>query len=171
MKIVKLIQGSPEWHAHRAAHFNASDAPAMLGVSPYKSRAELLREYATGLAKEVDATTQRRFDEGHRLESLARPIAEQLIGEDLYPCVGVEGRYSASFDGLTLLHDTAFEHKTLNAELREILAGVEDAGAQLPDHYRVQMEHQCMVSGADRVLFMASRGAARSEHGESIDRY
>ena len=32
-----LIQGSPEWHAHRAAHFNASDTPAMMGVSDRKS--------------------------------------------------------------------------------------------------------------------------------------
>jgi hypothetical protein len=27
----------------------------------------------------------------------------------------------------------------------------------LPEHYRVQMEQQCMVSGAERVLFMASK--------------
>ena len=33
MQITGLIQGSAEWHAHRANHFNASDAPAMLGES------------------------------------------------------------------------------------------------------------------------------------------
>ena len=54
MKIVNLVQGSPEWHAHRATHFNASDAPAMLGVSPYKTRAQLVREYATGVTADVD---------------------------------------------------------------------------------------------------------------------
>jgi putative phage-type endonuclease len=171
MKIVSLTQGTPEWHAHRAAHFNASDAPAMLGVSPYKSRAELLREHATGVAKEVDATTQRRFDEGHRLEALARPIAEQSIGEDLYPCVGVEGRYSASFDGLTMLYDTAFEHKTLNDTIRSAVFtepnGVEKIAMDfLHISYRAQMEHQCMVSGAERVLFMASKQA-----GEEVERY
>ncbi len=48
MKTVDLQQGTREWHAHRAQHFNASDAPAMLGVSPYKSRAQLIRELATG---------------------------------------------------------------------------------------------------------------------------
>ena len=42
MQIVQLTQGSPEWHAHRAKHFNASDAAAMLGISPYMSRDELL---------------------------------------------------------------------------------------------------------------------------------
>lgn len=158
MKIVNLVQGSPEWHAHRATHFNASDAPAMLGVSPYKTRAQLVREYATGVTAEVDSLTQKRFDDGHRFEALARPLAESIIGEDLYPCVGVADGLvlSASFDGLTMLQDTAFEHKTLNDTLR---AAMVDGctGADLPELYRVQMEQQSMVADGARVLFMASK--------------
>lgn len=165
MNIVNLIQGSAEWHAHRAQHFNASDAPAMMGCSPYKTRAQLVRELATGVAAEVDAGTQRRFDAGHRFEELARPLAEQIIGEELYPCVGTDGKLSASFDGLTLTGDTAFEHKTLNDVLRAAFDDIETvnpeyrdaaAGGLLPMHYQVQMEQQLMVSGAERVLFMAS---------------
>jgi putative phage-type endonuclease len=157
MKIVSLIQGTPEWHAHRASHFNASDAPAMLGLSPYKSRAQLVRELATGAGEEIDAETQRRFDDGHLFEALARPVAEQIIGHELYPVVGSDGPYSASFDGLTLLGDMAFEHKSLNDALRAAM--VEGCtGAELPELYQVQMEHQLMVSDeADRVLFMASK--------------
>lgn len=164
MKIVKLTQGSPEWHAHRAQHRNASDAPAVMGCSPYKTRAELLREMHTGMAADVSASTQRIFDAGHRFEALARPVAEQIIGDDLYPCVGVEGRYSASFDGLTLGGETAWEHKTLNDSLR---AAISQQGGNANDflapHYRAQLEHQCMVSGAERVLFMASRWADDGE--------
>lgn len=156
MKTVDLIQGSPEWHAHRAQHWNASDAPAMLGVSPYKSRAELLRERATGISQEFDAATQRRFDDGHRFEALARSLAEQGIGDELFPVTGVNGRFSASFDGLTMLEDTAFEHKSLNDELRAAIQPNNSINA-LPEHYRVQMEQQLMVSGAERVLFMASK--------------
>ena len=165
MKTVNLIQGSPEWSAHRAQHWNASDAPAMLGVSPYKSRAELLRERATGISQEFDAATQRRFDDGHRFEALARAIAEELIGEELFPVTGVEGRYSASFDGLTMLEDTAFEHKTISDSLRAAIDPNNSINA-LPEHYRVQMEQQCMVSGADRVLFMAS---SWTDDGELIE--
>lgn len=159
MKIVNLIQGTPEWHAHRAAHFNASDAPAMLGVSPYKTRAQLVREYATGVAEEVDAATQRRFDDGHRFEALARPLAEAIIGEDLYPCVGIisdAGVLSASFDGLTIHQDVAFEHKSLNDTLRAVM--VEGCtGADLPEYHRVQCEQQCVVADGARVLFMATK--------------
>ena len=155
MKILNLIQGTREWHQHRASHFNASDAPAMLGVSPYKTREQLIRELATGIHPEVDAATQRRFDDGHHYEALARPLAEGILGEDLFPCVGEDGKFSASFDGLTMLGDVAWEHKSLNNDLRELVWA--DDGSHLPDHYRVQMEHQCMVSGAERVLFMASK--------------
>jgi hypothetical protein len=80
MQIHNLKQGTPEWHAYRAAHFNASDAPAMMGCSPYKSRNELLHERHTGTAPEVDAGTQALFDDGHRFEALARGRAEQLVG-------------------------------------------------------------------------------------------
>ena len=155
MQIVNLIQGTPEWHAHRAKHFNASDAPAMMGCSSYKTRSELVKELATGLGQEVDVATQRRFDDGHRFETLARPLAEEIIGEDLSPCVGTNGKFSASFDGLTFMHDVALEHKTLNKALREAMAeGC--TGEDLPLQYRVQMEQQAMVSGCERILFMAS---------------
>lgn len=156
MQMHKLTQGSPDWLAYRAQHFNASDAPAMMGCSPHKTRTELLDEMARGFAADVDAGTQKRFDDGHRFEALARPLAEEIIGEDLYPVVGSEGRYSASFDGLTLGNDTVFEHKTLNADLRAAM--VESITAnELPLHYRVQMEQQLLVSGAERALFMATK--------------
>ncbi len=76
--ILDLTQGTPEWTAHRATARNASDVPAMLGISPYKSRADLVRERATGITPEITPEQQRRFDRGHRIEALARPIAEQI---------------------------------------------------------------------------------------------
>lgn len=161
MKTVDLIQGSPEWHAHRRAHWNASDAPAMMSASPYKTRAQLLRELATGIAPEVDTATQARFDAGHRFEALARPLAEKIVGEDLYPCVGTDGKWSASFDGLTLTGEIAWEHKSVNAEMRELIRRAEEGepihADHLPEHYQIQMDHQALVSGARSVLFMATR--------------
>lgn len=156
MEQLSLVQGSPEWHAHRRNHWNASDAPAMMGCSPYESRAQLLHRLATGIEPDVDAGTQRRFDDGHRFEALARPLAEEIIGEDLFPVVGTEGRFSASFDGLTMDEATAFEHKTFGESLR-YTTWDEGNGDHLPMLYRVQMEHQLIVSGAQRVLFMATR--------------
>lgn len=167
MKILNLVQGSPEWAAHRAQHWNASDAPAMLGLHPNRRRADLMREVSTGVMQEFsDYVQDHVIAPGHIYEAKARELAEAIIGEELYPCVGVEGRYSASFDGLTLLGETAFEHKSLNEDLREAFADMETIAPQhrekascrsLPEFYRVQMEQQCMVSGAEKVLFMASK--------------
>lgn len=158
MQIVNLTQGSAAWHQHRAQHWNASDAPAMMGCSSYKTRSELVRELATGIAPEADAATERRFADGHRFEALARPLAEEIIGEELSPCVGTEGKLSASFDGLTFMNDVAFEHKSLNDRLRAAM-GEGCTGADLPLQYQVQMEQQAAVAGCERILFMATKWA------------
>lgn len=156
MITVELIQGSPAWHAHRAQHLNASDAPAMLGVSNNVSRADLMRELAAGVPREFsDFVQERVIDPGHEFEALARVIAEGYVGEDLYPVTGAKGKYSASYDGLTLLEDTAWEHKRLNQALRHAMFDG-CTGTDLPLMYQVQMEHQAMVSDCERVFFMAS---------------
>lgn len=161
MKIIDVQQGSDLWREHRRYHFNASDAPSVLGCSPYKTRTELLRELHTGLSAEVDDETQARFDDGHRFEALARPLAEKLLGEDLYPIIKANGRLSASLDGETLDGETDWEHKSLNDELRAILPADEVGGAAvgdaLPLRYRVQMAHQQYCSGARQTLFTASK--------------
>ena len=156
MERINLKQGSPEWHEHRSNHFNASDAPAMMGYSKYKTRNKLIEELATGIRDDVNPATQKIFDKGHRFEKLARSLAEEIIGEDLFPVVGKKGGLSASFDGLTMMENVAWEHKTLNAELAEIMVdGFK--GNDLPLMYRVQMEQQALVSDCERILFTASK--------------
>lgn len=152
MKITTLKQGSSDWHQFRSCHFGASEAPSMMGESKFKSRNQLLHEKATGIVPEVDAATQRRFDDGHRAEELARGLAEAMINDDLYPATGEEGKLSASFDGLTLDQSTAWEHKLLNDTLRAC-----DTAADLPVCYRIQMEQCLMLSGAQRCLFSATK--------------
>lgn len=124
MKTLQLIQGSPEWLAHRRNTHNASDAPAMMGASPYVSRSELVRRRATGIEPEIDPITQARFDRGHEVEPELRALAEKIIGEDLYPVTGVsdDGYLGASFDGVTLAEDIIFEAKQPNAEKAACIA-------------------------------------------------
>lgn len=163
----ELVQGSPEWHAYRAQHFNAGDAAAMLGCSKYQSRTDLLHALHTGIRPEPTPEQQALFDRGHAIEAAKRPLAQTIIGEELYPVTGSEGELSASFDGLTMLEDTAWECKSLNADLRAALPNPgpdgNDAG-NLPKMYRVQMEQQLLVSGAAKVLFTASNGQDDDRH-------
>jgi predicted phage-related endonuclease len=159
METVILQQGSDQWHEHRRAKRNASESAAVLGLSPHLTRTELMQLRKYGQLSDPTRFEQKRYDEGHEFEALARPLAESIIGEPLYPKVGVDGVWSASFDGITMAEDIAWEHKRLNADLRAILSGKHDpdtAGDLLPIYHQVQLEHQLMVSGADKVLFMAS---------------
>jgi len=169
MITVDYIQGTQEWHAHRAQHLNASDAPAMLGASTNHSRADLIRELAAGVPREFsDFVQERVIDPGHEFEAQARAIAEELIGQELYPVTGVSGKYSASFDGLTLLEDIAWEHKRLNQTLREAMFDG-CTGTDLPLMYQIQMEHQAMVSACERVFFMASDWRQTSDGWQLVE--
>lgn len=160
MKTLTIAQGSAEWHAVRLQHFTASEAPAMLGLSKYMKRDEILRQKKTGLVPEVDAGTQRLFDLGHEVEALARPIVEEFIGDELFPATGIESvdglPLLASFDGITMDEATTFEHKLYSQWLADHLIAHDD----LPDTHWPQVEHQFLVSGAERCLFVVSDGTA-----------
>ncbi|WP_353187454.1 YqaJ viral recombinase family protein [Pseudomonas sp.] len=157
MKIHNVAQGSAEWHALRAQHFTASEAPAMMGASKYQTRTDLLTMKKTGIAPEVTQAQQYIFDKGHATEALARPLVEVMIGEELYPVVGTDGNLLASMDGATMLGETLFEHKLWNESLvAQVKAG------ELEPHYYWQLEQQLLVSGAERVIFVCSDGTAKN---------
>lgn len=157
MKIHNVAQGSAEWHALRAQHFTASEAPAMMGASKYQTRTDLLTMKKTGITPEVTQAQQYIFDKGHATEALARPLVEVMIGEELYPVVGTDGNLLASMDGATMLVETLFEHKLWNESLvAQVKAG------ELEPHYYWQLEQQLLVSGAERVIFVCSDGTAEN---------
>lgn len=155
MKLISVIQGSPEWAALRAQHNTASEAPVMMGASKYQTRDELLRQKATGIVPEVGRHQQAIFDRGHATEAAARLVLEEMTGEDFYPITAVsdDGTLLASMDGITLDDGTLFEHKLWN----EKLAARVRTG-DLEPHYYWQLEQQLLVTGAERVIFVCSDG-------------
>lgn len=168
MKQIELKQGSKEWIAHRLNHFNASDAPAMLGVSSHESRTDFMKRLAY-IENDPSRFQQTIFDKGHKYEALARPMAEKIIGEDFYPVVGVSTTYpklAASFDGMTILGNVIFEHKTLNANIKAVAFDADTKeiinALQIAEMYLVQMEQQLLVSGAEKCLFMATKWDAEN---------
>lgn len=149
-----LIQGTDEWHQFRLEHDGASEAAAMLGLSKKVTRSELLRQKHTGEAREFSAFVQERIlDHGHEVEAMARPMAEDILADELFPATYSYGRLSASCDGLTMDGETAFEHKQWNADL----AAAVKAG-ELPDEHQPQCQQIIMATGVKRVLFMVSNG-------------
>lgn len=158
-----LVQGSDEWAQFRLARFGASEAAAMLGISTKVKRNELLHMKHTGTPKEYSDWVQTHIlDYGHEVEALARPIVEEMIGQDLYPVTCSLGTLSASCDGLTLDDEIAFEHKQWNADLASaVRLGI------LPDEYQPQCQQIMLVTGAAKVIFVVSDGTRDSfEHIE-----
>jgi predicted phage-related endonuclease len=154
MQIHDLIQGSPEWSAFRLEHRGASEAAAMLGISTLVTRTELLHMKATATAQEFSEWVQKNIlDYGHQVEAMARPLVEELIGEDLYPVTCSLGLLSASCDGLTMGEDVAFEHKQWNQALADAITA-----GQLPDEYMPQPQQIMMVTGCSKVIFVCSDG-------------
>ncbi|OUM00537.1 YqaJ viral recombinase family protein [Variovorax sp. JS1663] len=153
MNILEVTQGSAEWHAARAQHFCASEAPAMMAVSPYTTRSELLRQKATGIVPEVSAATQALFDAGHADEDARRPHAEEIIGGELYAVTGTLVVDSlallASLDGINLDDTEIWENKHPNKDTAKHI----EMFGEPPEHHIWQLEHQLLVSGARRALF------------------
>lgn len=152
----KLISGSPEWKAYRFKMFGASEAAAMLGLSPKTSRTELMNIKHTGNEKEFSDWVQKHIlDKGHEVEALALPIVEELIGDDLYPVTLSTGRQSASCDGLTLSRELAFEHKQWNERMAEQVSN-----DIVPEEHMPQCQQVLKVSGAKKLIFVISNGTA-----------
>lgn len=150
-----LVQGSPEWQAFRFRYHGASEAAAMLGLSPNMKRNELLHLKKTAMPKEFSQFVQERIlDRGHELEALARPLVEEDLGEELYPVTCSLGKESASCDGLTMAGDIAFEHKQWNEELAALVRqGI------VPDSHMPQCQQIAMVvRTVERVRFVVSDG-------------
>ena len=151
-EIHNLIQGSPEWDRFRLEHDGASEVAAMLGLSKNVTRSELLHAKHTGIAKEFSNFVQERIlNHGHEVEELARPMAEAILGEELYPATYSYGRLSASSDGLTMDGLTAFEHKQWARDLATSIAR-----GELPEEHQPQCQQTMLVTGAERLLFMVS---------------
>ena len=141
--IVKLVQGSPAWHEHRAKYRNASETAVVMGESPWQTPYQLW-ELRTGRRQQL---VNAAMAWGTALEPLALVTYEALSGNVMQPLVLIDGEYSASLDGLTFEGDLLVEikcpYKGQGSSLwQQVAAG------EIPAHYRWQLEHQFMVSKA-----------------------
>lgn len=163
MIIIDYEQNSQAWQEWRAGVYGASDAAAMLGISPYKSRDALLHEKATGKTAPVSEWMQGLFAAGHAAEAAIMDELEESVGEPLYNLVGeIDNRIAASFDGITYDHKTIIEHKLLrnsNASRKRFDMA---AHGELAEHDMAQVQQQLLVSGAERCLFCVSDGTAEN---------
>ena len=142
--LVKLQQGSPEWLAHRQQFRNASETPAVMGVSPWMTPYQLW-SIRTGRVPPQETTAP--MAHGQAMEPAARAAYEQITENVMVPQVMTDGAYSASLDGITLSGLIVLEVKCpFKMQQSELWKSVQQG--VIPEYYRLQMQHQLMVSGA-----------------------
>ncbi len=156
MKILNVVQGEQAWHDIRGKYpHSASMAPVMMGVSKNTSRNELIQIMATGSEKEIDSYVQNViFKKGHEVEAESRPIAESIIGRKLYPVTAIDDDdyLLASYDGITMEEDYAWECKQWNDEKAD---DVRNGIVPLEDYWQV-VQQLCV--GAEKCLYMVTDG-------------
>lgn len=143
MKLCQLTQKTKAWIDFRRRHICASDAPAILGMSPYKNIDDLYKEKTQGFEQITNPYMQRGLD----LEPIALEMFEKETGLILFPCVGVHDSnewMAASFDGVTIDRKYIVEIKCPGKKDHAVaLKG------KIPKQYIAQLQHQIEVSGLD----------------------
>jgi len=165
MKIVEnLEQGSPEWHTFRRTHIGASEAPIIMGESPWCSPLQLFNRKLGLVPEQADNAA---MAEGRRLEPIAREAFDKQQGVAYTPIVAVHETYgwcSASFDGY---HDgyakSAVEIKCCGPKDHAIAA----SGAP-PKKYLYQLQHQMLVAGLDSIYYYSFDKEVYRLTGEAI---
>lgn len=141
--ILKLEQGTAEWHEHRARYRNASETAAIMGCSPWMSVYDMWL-LKTGRKTQAENEAMRH---GTAMEPLARTAYEVETGTIMQAKVMVDGLYSASLDGITLNGKLLLEIKCpYQGQVSELWQQAKQGIA--PEHYRLQVQQQLMVSGA-----------------------
>lgn len=147
-KVVTLDQKSDEWKLWRSTGIGASDAPIILGLSPYMKPYRLW-EIKCGLHPE-QTINQFVEERAARIENAARATLELELNKN-YPAICVESIefpwMKSSFDGYCADDNSIMEAKYVGA-------GKEHG--KIPAHHWIQMQHQMMISGAKDVIYMRS---------------
>lgn len=153
-KQVVLIQGSAEWHDHRRNHCNASEAGAVMNVSPwFPKNPSQLWDLKKGI-KEVHFNSN--MQHGIDTEPAARAYAESRLGDDFTPAVYVNGVYSASLDGINFDATFGIEIKCpVNPDSKLFELTTPQEVLAKATHYWYQIVHQFMcVPSMKRLAFV-----------------
>ena len=155
-----FIQGTEEWLEMRRNAIGASDAPIIMGVSPWKTPHALWEE-KLGL-RETQPTTE-AMKRGSLLEEPARGEFEKATGLKMTPRVMEHPTYDwmiASLDGISEDGKSIVEIKCPGREDHlTALTG------EVPEKYYAQLQHQLAVTGLYMVYYYSYDG----ERGITIE--
>jgi len=153
MKIIQHKQGSPSWHSWRKSFIMASEAASVLGISPYTSTYKCWQR-KLGLIQEQE--TNWAMERGLALEDMARMAFYDEFDIMMEPACVESSEYNflaASLDGISQCNKYILEIKA-NGKKNHDLA----LKGEIPKYYVSQMQHQLLVTGAEKCFYYSFDG-------------
>jgi putative phage-type endonuclease len=147
-----MQQNTPEWLEFRKNKIGASDAPIIMGLSPWKTRYRLWQEKLGLIETEAMNCSMKR---GHDLEEMAREKYEEVTGNIILPEVGIHKDYEwmmASLDGISIERDIIVEIKCPGHTDHEVALN-----GSIPEKYWPQLQHQLAVYDLDVLHYFSFR--------------
>lgn len=138
-----MEQGTTAWHEFRAKGIGSSDAPTIMGVSPWSTPYQLWEEKCGFVKRDVSNYATKR---GHDLEPVARANYELETGLMMPPTLAVHQHYDwlrASLDGFNKDENIVLEIKCPGKDDHELAIN-----GKVPEKYYPQLQHQLLVTGA-----------------------
>ncbi len=146
--------GSPQqedWHTWRGKGLGSSDAPVIMGLSPWKNQYQLWME-KTGQTEGFQGNWA--TERGQRLEPLARDMYNKKYGTNMVVAQMENGPvFRASFDGV----DHAIR-KIIEIKCPGKVAHQAALCGEVPDYYAPQVQWLLMISGYDECDYVSWDG-------------
>lgn len=145
-----MEQRTYEWHEFRRSKIGASDAPPIMGVSPWKTAYQLFEEKMEFRTHQINSVQTLR---GINLEPEALRKFEELTGYLMSPKVIIHPTIEymmASLDGLELEGKAIVEIKCPGQKDHQYALD-----GQVPEKYIPQLQHQLEVSGLQKMYYFS----------------
>ena len=148
-----LEQNTNEWLEYRKNKIGASDAPIVMGISPWKTPYKLWREK---LSLDMDNIETSWMSRGKDLEPIARKCFENQIGIKVNPEIMIHQSREwmmASLDGISEDKKTIVEIKCPGPNDHQIALN-----GKIPEKYWPQLQHQLEVCELDYGYYFSFDG-------------
>lgn len=148
---LNLVQGTSEWLSARKHGVGASETPAILGLSPYKTKRDLWFEKSGFDDEDITESKKFLFSKGHDIEEKIRQMYFEKIGIEFTPAFYKKDEiFLASLDGENKNEGVLEAKYTTKDVVKNALKG------EVPVHHRIQVQQQLLVTGYDKAHYICT---------------
>lgn len=149
-----LFMQDDKWREGRKHSIGASDAAAVMGISPWKTEAQLWDEKANGKMLDFhnSDTVRGHRSENHILELYGIETGRKIFsGERIMLMSNRNSFMSCTLDGI----DFTDENNPIIIEVKSVkFSHGEWSDDRIPDYYFTQLLHQLAVTGWDEAILL-----------------